>query len=83
MEVKEVKAIINFVPKLMKVVYPLRERNKMEDFFANIILNFASVSYISFNNFQHVPNVGKVIINMYKMYIPYLHIKSIKIRNFL
>ncbi|WMV26802.1 hypothetical protein MTR67_020187 [Solanum verrucosum] len=62
-----------------KIQHTLREGNTLTDFIANTVLGSEGV--VHFDTFSNLPNKGKCIINLDKVQIPTLRIRTRPIKN--
>lgn len=62
----------------MAIEHSLRERNKLEDFMANVVFSFADKDFISYIDFQALPREAEALLNMDKSQIPNLRINMLQ-----
>lgn len=58
-----------------------REENTLADYMANIAFQLEDIT--TFNSFQQLPSVGRKIVNMEKMQIPNLRIRTTRTKPYL
>lgn len=61
--------------RMVQIQHVLRERNTLAGYFANLAVDFAGIFQV--NNFQDIPNLGRIISNLDKYGVPIIRTKQV------